>query len=204
MVTEVDLSAVWNKYPGARVDSQYPIYALSIPEVYKDWRWKEEYPGHEELREYFQHVNNVLEISKDTLFDQRVVKATFDASIDRWQIECESGLRISTRFFLPCMGFAARRHFPDWPGLETFEGTICHSSFWPKEGIDVRGRRVAVVGTGATGIQIAQTTARECDHLTVFQRTPNLCLPMRQTKISPERAEKDMEELSDILKDRYN
>lgn len=194
----------WNKYPGARVDSQYPIYALSIPEVYQGWRWKEEYPGHEELREYFKHVDDVLEISKDTMFGERVIRAAFDSPLDKWQIECKSGLRITTRFFLPCMGFAARRHFPEWPGLDAFQGTICHSSFWPKEGIDVRGKRVAVVGTGATGIQIAQTTARDCDHLTLFQRTPNLCLPMRQTQISPERAERDMAELPGIMNSRYN
>lgn len=186
------------------MDSQYPIYALSIPEVYKGFRWTEEYPGHEELRDYFAHVDNVLHISKDTIFGQRVTQANFDASQNKWLVRCESGLQISTRFFLPCMGFAARRHFPDWPGLNDFNGTICHSSFWPKEGIDVRGKRIAVVGTGATGIQIAQTTARDCDHLTVFQRTPNLCLPMRQTKISPERAEKDMADLPEILNKRYD
>ena len=159
----------WNTYPGARVDSQYPIYSYSIPEVYKTWTWKQQYPGSEELREYFKHVDSVLDISKDTLFKTKVVTATFDESIDKWRVECDDGKIIVTRFFLPCVGFAAKRHFPDWPGLSSFEGTMCHSSFWPEGGMDVKGKRVAVVGTGATGIQIAQTTAPECAHLTVFQ-----------------------------------
>lgn len=86
------------------------------------------------------------------------------------------------------MGFAAKRYFPEWPGLEDFKGYICHSSFWPVEGVDMKGKRVGVVGQGATGIQIAQESAKDADALTVFIRTPNTALPMNQRKISPEDA----------------
>ena len=194
----------WNSYPGARVDSQYPIYQYSLPQVYKDWKWSEEYPGSSELRAYFNHVDKQLDLSKDVIFGTKVIGAKFDGSEDKWIIDCDTGARITARFFICCTGFAAKRHFPDWPGLESFDGTICHSSFWPEEGMDVRGKRVAVVGTGATGIQIAQTTARDAAQLTVFQRTPNLCCPMRQAKVSPERAEKDLATLGDTLKNRLS
>jgi cation diffusion facilitator CzcD-associated flavoprotein CzcO len=192
----------WNSYPGARVDSQYPIYQFSLPEVYKDWTWSQEYPDHVELRRYFDHVDKILDIKKDVIFETKVIGAKFDEPTDRWLIDCDTGRKISCRFFLCCTGFAAKRHFPDWPGLEDFQGTICHSSFWPSEGMDVRGKRVAVVGTGATGIQIAQTTARDAAQLTVFQRTPNLCCPMRQASIDPAKAKADIARLPEIFADR--
>ena len=141
----------WNSYPGARVDSQYPIYAFSLPEVYEDWNWSSHYPGGEELREYFEHVDKKLHIKKDTIFESKVTKATFLEDRDLWVIECDTGVNYTCRHFVASLGFAAKRHFPDWPGLDDFEGVIHHSSFWPEEGVDVKGKRCAVVGTGATG-----------------------------------------------------
>ena len=138
----------WNSYPGARVDSQYPEYAYGIPEVYNTWTWTEQYPGEKELKRYFKHVDKVLNISKDVLYEHKVVSAGFDPSIDKWHLVCENGKRITARFFLGCLGFAAKRYFPDWPGLDDFKGYVCHSSFWPTEGVDMKGKRVAVIGTG--------------------------------------------------------
>ncbi|KAK3675503.1 hypothetical protein LTR78_004586 [Recurvomyces mirabilis] len=185
----------WNSYPGARVDSQYPVYALGIPEVYNSWAWSQMYPGEKELKRYFQHVDKVLNISKDVLYEHKVIAAGFDPSIDKWRIQMENGVRISTRWFIPCLGFAAKRYFPDWPGVDKYKGYVCHSSFWPSEGVDMRGKRVAVIGTGATGIQIAQEAAKEADHLTCFIRTPNTCVPMNQGPVDPEQAKKDLEAL---------
>ncbi|KAK5129145.1 hypothetical protein LTR08_003810 [Meristemomyces frigidus] len=180
---------------GARVDSQYPIYAYGIPEVYNTWTWSQQYPGEKELKRYFQHVDEVLDISKDVLYEHKVVGATFDANVNKWHIQCENGTSITARFFLCCLGFAAKRHFPDWPGLSDYKGYICHSSFWPSEGVDVKGKRVAIIGTGATGIQIAQETAKEAAHLTCFVRTPNLCIPMNQGPVDPEQAKRDLESM---------
>jgi cation diffusion facilitator CzcD-associated flavoprotein CzcO len=164
----------------ARVDSQYPIYAYSIPEVYRTWTWTEEYPGFEELRRYFVHIDRQLNISQDVIFNTKVTKAKFDNHLNKWSIKCEDGRVIQARFFLPAIGFAAKRLFPDWKGLNSFNGVMLHSSFWPREGLDVKGKKMAVVGTGATGIQIAQSCARKVGELTVFQRTPNMSCPMRQ------------------------
>ena len=154
------------------------------------------------MRAYFQHADERLDLSKDVIFGNKVIAAKFDADEDRWHIECDTGLRVTARFFLCCIGFAAKRHFPDWPGLDSYKGTICHSSFWPAEGMDVRGKKVAVIGTGATGIQIAQETAREAAQLTVYQRTPNLCCPMRQAKVTPEQALSDLKDLPGTLERR--
>ncbi|KAK3113017.1 hypothetical protein LTR53_010106 [Teratosphaeriaceae sp. CCFEE 6253] len=195
----------WNSYPGARVDSQYPVYAYGIPEVYNTWSWTEQYPGEKELKRYFQHVDKVLDISKDVLYEHKVVAAGFDPAIDKWRLVCENGVRITARFFLGCLGFAAKRYFPDWPGFDQYKGYVCHSSFWPTEGVDMKGKRVAVIGTGATGIQIAQEAAKEAKHLTCFVRTPNLCIPMNQGPVDPEAAKRDLETLHGKLNvDRYD
>lgn len=175
------------------------MYALSIPEVYKTWRWTEQYPGAKELQEYFKHVDNCINVSKDTLYHTRVAKATWNEQTHKWELECDNGTRITTTFLHCCLGFAAKRHFPDWPGLDTFKGYMCHSSFWPVEDVDVRGKKVGVVGNGATGVQIAQTTARDAGELKVFIRTPNTCMPMNQGKVDPEQMENDLSQMHDLL-----
>lgn len=202
-----DLGGIWhwNCYPGARVDSQWPVYALSLPEVYEGWTWSEHYPGHEELRKYFAYMEEKLDLKKDITFNRKVVGADWDEESKSWKVRCDDGYCVQTKFLIAGIGFAAKRYFPPWKGLDTFKGVIHHSSFWPKEGVDVRGKRMAVVGTGATGIQIAQECAREVGEdgsLTVFQRTPNLTYPMRQKKITKEEDEEMKKKLPDAFKER--
>ena len=170
----------WNCYPGARVDSHAPNYEFSIEELWQDWNWTERFPAWDELRRYFRHVDQKLELSRDIRFDSRVTVARFDADADQWQIECADGHRIRTRFFIPCTGFAARAYVPDLPGLEGFVGPCVHTAHWPQDGLDMNGRGVGVIGTGASGIQVIQEAGKIASYLTVFQRTPNLALPMEQ------------------------
>ncbi|ETI24222.1 hypothetical protein G647_03591 [Cladophialophora carrionii CBS 160.54] len=204
-----DLGGIWywNRYPGARVDSQYPVYALSIPEVYKDWTWSSHYPDHAELRAYFEHVEDRLHVKKDCVFDSKVTAATWDDTTCLWTITCETGRTFTTRYWTACTGFAAKRYFPAWEGLDDFKGVIHHSSFWPKEGVDVKGKRVAVVGTGATGVQITQEWAKEIGpdgHLKMFQRTPNYACPMNQVFMTKEEQLKLVDELADRFAERNN
>ncbi|KAF2191365.1 FAD/NAD(P)-binding domain-containing protein [Zopfia rhizophila CBS 207.26] len=192
----------WNCYPGARVDTQVPIYEYSIPEVWKDWTWSERYPGFAELRKYFEHVERVLDVKKDVAFDTRVVGAQFDKPSGKWVIKTEDGRTARAKYLLLATGFAAKRHFPDWTGMDKFKGEIHHSSFWPDAGVDVKGKRVAVVGTGSTGVQIAQETAKTAVSVTVFQRTPNLALPMQQKPLTKEEQENRKKSYPEIYKHR--
>ncbi|KAF2115761.1 hypothetical protein BDV96DRAFT_55684 [Lophiotrema nucula] len=192
----------WNCYPGARVDTQIPIYEYSIPEVYEDWTWSERYPGFAELRKYFEHVDKKLDVKKDVAFETRVVGAQFDKPSAKWVIKTEDGRTARARYLLLATGFAAKRHFPDWMGMDKFKGEIHHSSFWPDAGVDVKGKRVAVVGTGSTGVQIAQETAKTAGSVTVFQRTPNLALPMQQKPISEDEQIKRKSDYPEIYKNR--
>ncbi|KAF2268110.1 cyclopentanone 1,2-monooxygenase [Lojkania enalia] len=191
----------WNCYPGARVDSQIPIYEYSMPEVWKDWTWSCRYPGYEELRKYFDHVDKVLDVRKDVAFQTRVVGAQFDKPSAKWVIKTEDGRTAKAKYFLLATGFAAKRHFPDWMGMDKFKGEIHHSSFWP-EGVDVKGKHIAVVGTGSTGVQIAQETSKDAASVTVFQRTPNLALPMQQKPITEDEQIKRKDQYAEAFKYR--
>ncbi|KAL0571519.1 hypothetical protein V5O48_010435, partial [Marasmius crinis-equi] len=173
----------WNHYPGARVDSPVPIYEYSNESLWKDWTWTEKYPGWRELRSYFRYLDEKLELKKDISFDTRVVSAKWNEDEDRWAVKTENGLSVHPRFLVLATGALTVPYTPAFKDLEKFEGVCHHTARWPEKDVDVKGKRVAVVGTGATGVQVIQEIGPEVEHLTVFQRTPNLCLPMRQGKL---------------------
>jgi cation diffusion facilitator CzcD-associated flavoprotein CzcO len=170
----------WNRYPGLRVDSDIPHYEYSIPEVWKDWKWSERYPGGAELQKYFAHVDRKLDLRKDCQFNTVVTRATFDGGL--WHVDTKDSGSFKTRYLLLNIGIGAKRYTPDLEGIDTYQGQCLHSSSWPQTGLDMHGKRIAVIGTGATGVQIAQQAAKVGKELIVFQRTPNLALPMGQKK----------------------
>ena len=192
----------WNCYPGARVDSAIPVYEFAFPEVWKTWTWSCKYPDWAEIRRYFHHVDNILHIKKDVIFDSAVVSSEFDMNTKKWTVKTDDGKVATCRYLIMATGFAAGRHFPDWPGMETFAGVMHHSSFWPEGGVDFSGKRVAVIGTGATGIQIIQEGAKTARELTVFQRTPNLCLPMNQRSVSEKEQQENMGTYDEFFRKR--
>ncbi|KAJ3869097.1 cyclohexanone monooxygenase [Lentinula novae-zelandiae] len=179
-----DLGGVWSHgYPGCRVDSDHPLYQLSLPELWEDFIWKERYPGWRELNEYFQYIDRKLDVKRDVSFNTRVVAARFDQEINRWIVTTENGLVVRPRFLVLCVGFASKSYTPEFKGLERFEGICHHTAHWPQEGVELKNKRVGVVGTGASGVQVIQEVGPEVSHLTVFQRTPNMALPMRQKNL---------------------
>ena len=146
-------------------------------------------PNFEELRAYFDHADKVLNLSKDCAFETCVVGAEFDEDKGRWTVKTEDGRVATCKHLIVCVGFAAKRYIPDWKGVNEFEGTIYHSSFWPDDDVEVKGKRVAVIGTGASGVQISQEWGPKIGpdgSMLVFQRTPNLAVPMGQRKLSRE------------------
>lgn len=176
----------WNCYPGARVDSHVPIYEFSLPELWQGWTWSERFPSGAELRAYFQYVCDKLDLWPDMTMGTRVSGARFDAESNQWHVETANGEELRTRFLFPCAGFAAKSYTPDIAGKETFEGEQHHTAHWPQGGLSFAGKRVAIIGTGASGVQVAQEAAREAAQLTLFQRTPILALPMQQQCLTTE------------------
>lgn len=144
------------------------------------------YPDWHELQAYFDHVDKVLELSKDCAFQSVVTSAEFDQSAGKWTVKTADGRTAKTRFLIVAAGFAAKRYIPGFPSMDKFKGTMCHSSFWPNEGIDYNGKRVAIIGTGASGVQMIQEMGPVAEQLDVYQRTPNLALPMGRRDLTKE------------------
>ncbi|KAI2614715.1 cyclopentanone 1,2-monooxygenase [Hypoxylon fragiforme] len=189
----------WNRYPGARVDSHAPHYQFSDPNLWKNWHWKQRYPDHNELRAYFEFVGEKWDLKKDTYFETYVTSATWDEKQYKWIIKTKDGRTFKSKFFLPHTGIAASRSFPDWKGIGTFKGLMVHSSYWPHEQPDLKGKKIAVVGTGSTGVQLSQTVADIAGELVVFQRTPALPLHMRQVNYGPGEQPKPQSALGDFF-----
>ncbi len=186
----------WNCYPGARVDTWGPMYQFSDPELWRDWTFSELYPDWSEVRAYFQHVDDKLNLSKDISYNTRITAARFDEDSRRWMVSAVSAgsdevREISTRYLLLCTGFGSKPYIPEIPGLESFGGIAHHTARWPQDGVDLTGKRIAVIGTGASGVQVAQESAPVAAQVTVFQRTPMIALPMNQRKISEEENAKE-------------
>lgn len=183
---ESDLGGVWNanRYPGARVDTNVPIYEFSAEELWRPWNWEELYPSRDALAAYFGHVDQVWDIRRDVQFGTRLAGGTWDETGDRWLLRTGDGASLSTRFLVLCTGFASKPYQPVLPGLERFRGEWHHTAWWPDAGTDMAGRTVGVLGTGASGVQVIQEAAKVADSVTVFQRTPNTALPMRQRQLT--------------------
>ena len=183
--TEVGGTWYWNCYPGARVDSQSYIYQYWFSQDLIDgWSWSERFPGQGETERYLNYVADRLDLRKDIEFETRVTSAHWEAASGTWRVLTDRGEEWRTRFFISCTGMLSAPMPPPYPGHEKFRGIVAHTARYPREGIDLKGKRVGVIGTGATGIQVIQTIAPEVAELKVFQRTPQYAVPMRNPKFT--------------------
>lgn len=177
----------WNRYPGVRVDSDCTFYQYSQDEIWKGFDWTERFPAQQELERYFKHVDDKLNLRKDIHFNTTVTSAEFCPTRNQWFVKTSAdGNTTWANTFILCTGAADYRYTPSFQGLDKFKGVTCHTRLWPKD-LNVKGKRVAVIGTGASGIQVIQTIAPEVAHLTIYQRTPNIALPMQQATIEDQR-----------------
>ena len=175
----------WNRYPGCRFDSESETYGYSwSKELLQEWNWKEHYSGQPENEQYLNFVADKFDLRKDIQFNSRVKSAVYDEKANRWDVELENGQRAQAQFVVSAAGILSARYTPPFPGIDSFKGQSFHTSRWPKEKVDFTGKRVAVIGTGATAVQLIPIVAKEAGHLTVFQRTPNYCAPLRNGLVS--------------------
>ncbi len=169
----------WNRYPGARLDSESPSYQyLFSEELYKNWTWTERFAAQSEVEAWLNYVADSLNLRPDIDFEATVSSAVWDEGSHRWSVRTSRGDRYKPRFLIACCGMLSAPLTEQFPGQERFEGEIFHTARWPSAGVDLAGKRVGVIGTGATGIQVVQALSDSARELTVFVRTPHYALPM--------------------------
>ena len=177
----------WNRYPGARCDSESHSYCYSFSnELTREWEWSERYPQPPEFLRYLNHVAERFDLKRDIRFNTRVTAAHYDVTANIWRVTTEAGEKFTAQFLIAAVGCLSSANVPKIPGRESFGGRCYHTGQWPHAGVEFRGARVGLIGTGSTGIQAAPVIAESGAQLTVFQRTANYSVPARNAPLTPE------------------
>ncbi|MEL7157716.1 MAG: NAD(P)/FAD-dependent oxidoreductase [Actinomycetota bacterium] len=170
----------WNRYPGARCDSESYMYCFAFDrELMQEWEWTGKYPEQPEILRYLSHVADRYDLRRNTRFDTRVTAAHWDDETGRWEVTTDAGEVFRCRFLITGIGCLSTGQIPEFPGRDRFRGEAYHTGSWPHEGVDFTGKRAVVIGTGSSGVQSIPVIARAADHLTVLQRTPQYMIPAR-------------------------
>jgi cation diffusion facilitator CzcD-associated flavoprotein CzcO len=176
----------WNRYPGARCDSETMYYSYSfLPELEQDWPMEERYPSQPDILKYLNHVAERIDIRRSFTFGTRVLGLKFDDECHTWTVRTDSTEDQRCRWVITAVGCLSDASLPDLKGLENFTGEVLHTARWPHEGVDFSGKKVGIVGTGASGIQSIPVIAKEAEHLTVFQRTAQYTIPAANAPLDP-------------------
>ena len=177
----------WNRYPGARFDSESYTYGYSFSkELLEEWNWSEHFSGQPETLSYLQYVVEKFNLREHMQFDCNVQASTWDDENHVWTVRTEDGREVTTRFLFTAIGMLSATTMPRYPGVDKFKGQSFHTYYWPKTPVELEGKRVAVIGTGATGVQVISEIADIVADLTVFQRRPNWCAPLHNGPIDEE------------------
>ena len=186
MAENVGGTWLYNRYPGARCDIESIEYSYSFSdEIQQEWVWTETMPAQPEVEAYLNFVADRLDLRRDIQFGTKVVAMTFDEQAADWTVATETGESLKAPFVVAATGILSAPLEPDIPGMASFAGTSLFTSRWPKDGVDLAGRRVGVIGTGSTGVQLIPVVAREAEQLYVFQRSPAYTLPWRVRRFEP-------------------
>jgi cation diffusion facilitator CzcD-associated flavoprotein CzcO len=181
----------WNRYPGCRFDSESYTYGYSFSaELLQEWDWREHFSAQPDTERYLNFVADKFDLRRDIQLNTRVTAAMFDAQKNCWEVRTQDGGQVRARFLITAVGILSAPYIPPFAGLESFKGERYHTGRWPKEEPELAGKRVAVIGTGASAVQLIPEIAKVVGHLTVFQRRPNYCAPLRNATIDPETQKK--------------
>jgi cation diffusion facilitator CzcD-associated flavoprotein CzcO len=194
----------WNRYPGARFDSESWAYAyLFSEELFAEWKWDEYFAGQPEIERYLNHVVDRYSLRRHIRLGVRVTAAVWDEPSGTWLVHTDDGAAVRCRFLISATGRLSVPFTPDIPGRDDFRGEAHHTGLWPSTPVDFRGKRVAVIGTGSSGVQIIPEILGDVASLTVYQRTPNWCTPLNNAPLSDEE-HADMVARFDRIRDTLN
>lgn len=202
-----DVGGTWyyNRYPGARCDTESHVYCYSFSDALLDeWEYSERYPEQAEIRGYLRFVADRLDLRKDIQFDTEVESATFDEGSGTWTVGTDDGSRISAQHLILAVGPLSEPYVPDFGGFDTFDGDLYHTAKWPHDPVDFSDQAVAVIGTGSSGIQSIPRLAERADRLTVYQRTPNYAIPARNHPLSDDDWEEIRQHYDEIWERAWN
>ncbi|RNB92461.1 NAD(P)/FAD-dependent oxidoreductase [Brevibacillus fluminis] len=189
----------WNRYPGARCDSDSIYYNYTFSdELIQEWTWSSRYPEQPEILRYLNFVADKFDLRRDIQFETRVTSAHYDEGQNRWNIQLDDGSSVSATYFISGVGCLSAANIPIFKGLESFKGDWYHTGHWPHEPVDFKGKRVGVIGNGSSGVQSIPVIAQEAAHLTVFQRTPQYTIPARNHPYDPDFIEQTKKNFGEI------
>ncbi len=189
----------WNRYPGAATDSEGYYYCLTFSkELLNEWTWSKRYPGWEETQRYLRFVADRCNMWPHIQLETAIVSADFLEDDNLWSVKTAEGQEYTCKYFVSAMGMISEPVIPDFKGLGTFKGPCFHSSRWP-EGLDYAGKRVGIIGCGATTVQMLPIMAETAASVTVFQRTPNFIMPAVQKPMTPEWEKEIKENYDEII-----
>ena len=193
----------WNRYPGARFDSESYTYAyLFSKELFCEWEWQEQFAQQPEIEQYLNHVVDRFDLRRHIRFRTAVTSAEYDDASGTWAVALGDGSHQRAQFFVAATGVLSVPYFPEVPGREDFGGEQYHTGLWPAAPVDFAGKRVAVIGTGSSGVQVIPAIADDVASLTVFQRSANWCTPLNNAPITPEEQAQlraDFESMREVL-----
>ncbi|GLY67993.1 flavin-containing monooxygenase [Amycolatopsis taiwanensis] len=176
-----------NRYPGVRTDSEFHYYSFSFSkEVREEWTWTQRYPSGKEVLAYLNFVADRLDLRKDIMLNSRVSSAVWDEETNRWSVHLVDGRTLTATYLVSGMGVLSQPIYPDIPGIDTFTGERYHTAKWPRAGVDLSGKRVGLIGLGASGIQVVPVVAEQAGEFYVFQRTPNYVVETNNDQVSAE------------------
>ncbi len=196
--TDIGGTWAWNKYPGAATDSEGYYYCLTFSEeVLQEWTWSRRYPGWKETQNYLRFVADKFDMWRDIQFDTEIKSAEYQDN-GTWLVTTGSGETYTCRYFISGMGMISEPQIPNLKGMDTFKGPLFHSSRWPEE-LEYEGKRIGIIGAGATTVQMLPELAKVAADVTVFQRTPNFVMPAMQKPMTPEWEKEIKENYDEII-----
>jgi cation diffusion facilitator CzcD-associated flavoprotein CzcO len=198
--TDIGGTWTWNRYPGAATDSEGYYYCFTFSkEILQEWTWSKRYPGWEETHRYLHFVADKCDMWPHIQLDTEIVSAQFQEDSGHWLVTTAGGEQSTCKYFVSGMGMISQPNEPNIEGRERFNGPCFHSSRWPQEGLDYAGKRVGIIGCGATTVQMLPVMAETAASVTVFQRTPNFVMPAMQKPMTPEWEKEIKDNYDDII-----
>ena len=190
----------WNRYPGAATDSEGYYYCLTFSkELLQEWSWSQRYPGWEETHRYMHFVADKFDMWPHIQLNTEIVSTEFQNDSGHWLVRTSNGQEYTSKYFISAMGMISEPNVPKIKGVSSFNGPCFHSSRWPQEGLDYAGKRVGIIGAGATAVQMLPVMAETAANVTMFQRTPNHVLPAVQKPMTPEWEEEIKDHYDEII-----